>query len=200
MLIISVHPEMDMLAYILNIPRTIRLYGMLKSGMNIFNGGAPYRSYEANIYTTTVFGRSQFNSHLEYQASFTQRVKNLLSTIFFDGLVPKFYNVLYRHALPEKYSYITFPYYTNLTIVGGVEGLMAPYATSPNVKYVYPLSKNDAKLKETLPDDMKEFIEKNEKTMVVAFGTFLAPTNSTMRELVDFIRTEKDYAIIFAMR
>ena len=104
-------------------------------------------------------------------------MKNLLSTLFFDGVVPQFYNIIYRHALPEKYSYVTFPYYTNLTIVGGVEGLMAPYATGPNVKYVYPLSKNDAKLKETLPEDMKEFIEKNEKTMVVAFGTFLAPTN-----------------------
>lgn len=70
MMIMSVHAEMDMLAYILNIPRTVRLYGMLKSGMNLFNQGAPYRSYEANIYTTTVFGRSQFNSPQEYYASY----------------------------------------------------------------------------------------------------------------------------------
>jgi hypothetical protein len=200
MMIMSVHAEMDMLAYILNIPRTIRLYGMLKSGMNMFNGGAPARSYEANIYTTTVFGRTQYNSQQEYYASFAQRVKNLISTFIFDGVVPQFFRVLYSNALPTKYSNITFPYLTNLTIVGGVEGMMAPFAVPPNVKFVYPLSKNDAKLKETIPDDMKAFLDKHEKTLVVAFGTFLAPTNQTMSELVEFIRTEKDYAIIFAMR
>jgi len=56
MMILSVHPEMDMLAYILGIPRTVRIYGMLKTGMNMFNGGAPYRTYEANLYSTNVFG------------------------------------------------------------------------------------------------------------------------------------------------
>lgn len=58
MMILSVHPEMDMLAYILGIPRTVRIYGMLKTGMNMFNGGAPYRSYEPNLYSTNVFGQT----------------------------------------------------------------------------------------------------------------------------------------------
>lgn len=57
LMIISAQPEMDMLAHILGIPRVIRMMGILKAGMNLFSGGAPYYSYEANVYNTNVFGR-----------------------------------------------------------------------------------------------------------------------------------------------
>ena len=59
----------------------------------------------------------------------------------------------------------------------GVEGMLAPYAVPPNVKFVYPFSKNDLKMKETCPPELSAFLDKHEKTIVIAFGTFLAPTN-----------------------
>lgn len=62
---------MDMLASILGIPRVIRLMGILKAGMNLFSGGAPFHSYEANVYNTNVFGRKQYNSITDYYSSFT---------------------------------------------------------------------------------------------------------------------------------
>lgn len=127
-------------------------------------------------------------------------MKNLLSGIIFEVIIPTFWRTLFSNVLPLKYSNVTFPFYTNLTIVHGVEGMLAPYATPSTVKFVYPFSKNDPKLKETIPEDIKAFLDKNEKSIVIAFGTFLAPTNKTMQEIVDFVRSEKDYAILWALR
>lgn len=200
MMVMSVHPEMDMLAYILGIPRTVRIYGMLKTGMNMFNGGAPYRTYEANLYSTNVFGQTPFNSYLDYYSSFKQRSKNLLSSVIFEVVVPTFWRTIFSNVLPPQYSNITFPYLTNLTLVHGVEGMLAPYSVPPTVKFVYPFSKNDPKLKETIPADMQAFLDKHEKSMVIAFGTFLAPTNSTMKDIVEFVKSEKEYAILWALR
>jgi hypothetical protein len=200
MLILSVHPEMDMLAYILGIPRTVRIYGMLKTGMNMFNGGAPYRSYEANLYSTNVFGQTPYESYHDYYNSFTQRSRNLFTSVVFEAILPTFWRTVFSHVLPPQYTNVTFPYYTNLTPVHGVEGMLAPYAVPPTVKYVYPFSKNDPKLKETIPADMQAFLDKHDKSMVIAFGTFLAPTNNTMKDIVDFVKSEKDYAILWALR
>ena len=91
---------MDMIAQVLQIPSTVRLMGTLKGGMNLFTGNKPFASYEPNVFTTNVFGKKQYNSMSEYSQNFVQRVKNIATTFFFEGLVPVIWSTVFYHVLP----------------------------------------------------------------------------------------------------
>ena len=68
----------------------------------------------------------------------------------------------------------------------------------PNVKYVYPWTKDRGI--EEIDDNLNSFIDKHEKLMIVAFGTMFALSKEYTEELIKFAKKERSYGFIISLK
>jgi hypothetical protein len=47
---------------------------------------------------------------------------------------------------------------------------------------------------------LKAFLDNHEKVMIIAFGTMFSPTNETLRTIIKYVKHEKSYAFVVAVK
>lgn len=114
-------------------------------------------------------------------------------------------NQVFANNLPlEQHGFIEKKRYQNITLVLSIEGVNPPIATSPSVKYVFPKFKQQLTGRDLMMDaEMSEFFAKNDKIMLVAFGTEADPGRRRKHNIMEFMKmasSKHGWAFVYADR
>ena len=108
-----------------------------------------------------------------------------------DAVDAKYHSPIYSKSGPE------------MVLLVGEEGLTSSVPVPPHVKYTYPYVaiKDDNETPTVEIDrDISDFIESSDKVVIFAFGSLFNPTNETLREVIQFAKSEQKYSFIMAIK
>jgi len=136
------------------------------------------------------------------QLSFPFRFLNFITYLIHKGYIIPSTQYNLGNVIPDPfYETATVTRWANMTIVSGIEGINPPVAVQPSLKYIYPRHKPKYSEKnQQIPADIQAFIDSNKRTALMTFGNERIPSESTLREIVNYIQGEDRLAFLVALQ